>query len=68
MYLSCTGIQVKQLFWGQCNEFQSLEVTRTKAEVTPERGGPSNVVAIRISDIGILYIRGNSRDIYLLHS
>ena len=53
MYLSCTGIQVKQLFWGQCNEFQSLEVTRTKAEVTPERGGPSNVVAIRISDIGI---------------
>ena len=39
IYLSCTGIQVKQLFWGQYNQFQSLEVTRTKAEITSERGG-----------------------------
>ena len=67
IYLSCTSVQVKKLFWGQHNQCQSLEVTRTKADITPERGGPSNVVAIRISDVGIgeFCISGNIEETFV---
>ncbi len=52
-YISYKGLQTRHLYWGANREGQCLEISRVKADIPPEKGGPMTVTYIRIYDTGI---------------
>jgi len=61
------GVQVKRVCWGLFKEGQSLEVSRNKTDIPPERDGPTTVVFLRISQAGIgeFVVSGNILDTFV---
>ena len=64
------SVQTRKLFWGQYNEGQCLEITRLKADIPPEKGGPSTVISIRIYNDGIaeFIVAGSILDTFISFS
>ena len=40
--------QVRSLVWGQLSQHHAIEVSRTKEDDAPQRGGPATVSVVQI--------------------
>lgn len=66
IYLSYNGVQIRHLIWGK-NASQALEISRKKADIPPERGGPSTVCFVRVHENGVgeLVIAGEQDETFI---
>ena len=43
-------LQVRSLVWGQFAQHHAIEISRIKADIPPQRGGPATVTVVRVTD------------------
>ena len=43
--------QVRSLVWGQLSQHHAIEVSRTKADIAPQRGGPATVSVVHLYEL-----------------
>ena len=43
--------QVRSLVWGQLSQHHAIEVSRTKADIAPQRGGPATVSVVQLYEL-----------------
>ena len=45
-------LQVHSLVWGQFDQHHAIEISRIKADIPPQHGGPATVTVVRVTDAG----------------
>ena len=45
-------LQVRSLVWGYFDQLHANEISRIKADIPPQRGGPATVTVVRVTDAG----------------
>ena len=45
-------LQVRSLVWGYFDQHHAIEISRIKADIPPQRGGPATVTVVRVTDAG----------------
>ena len=48
---SCPVFQVRSLVWGQLSQHHGAEVSRTKADIASQRGGPVTVSVVQLYEL-----------------
>ena len=43
---------MRSLVWGQFDQHHAIEISRIRADVPPQRGGPATVTVVRVTDTG----------------
>ena len=43
---------MRSLVWGQFDQHHAIEISRIKADIPPQRGGPATVTVLRVTDAG----------------
>ena len=43
--------QMRSLVWGQLSQHHAIEVSRTKADIAPQRGGPATVSVVQLYEL-----------------
>ena len=43
--------QLRSLVWGQLSQHHAIEVSLTKADIAPQRGGPATVSVVQLYEL-----------------